>query len=96
MGNRISSMLQFAALGALGGLAGVILRRIFGLELIPAFLPASLNLLAAPLAGGLIGAGMGYFSRIMIEKNEERLARLTLPLVFSVFIDGLLLGLLLA
>lgn len=93
MGNRISYSLQCAALGALSGLAGVILRQYFIAIDIPPFLPAALRLVAAPFAGGAIGAALGYFSSMMIEKNEERLGRLRTFFSVSLLFDGLLLGL---
>lgn len=93
MENRISYTLQCAALGALGGLAGVVIRQFFLTLDIPPFLPEFLRLVAGPLAGGALGAGLGYFSSLMFETNPERLARLRQFFPLSILFDGLMLGL---
>lgn len=93
MENRISYTLQCAALGALGGLGGVVVRQYFLTLDIPPFLPEFLRLVAGPLAGAALGAGLGFFSSMMMEKNAERMAGLRRFFPLSILLDGLMLGL---
>lgn len=93
MGDRFSYALQCAAVGALAGVAGVVLRLYFLPIDFTLGLPPSLGYVAGPLVAGLLGWALAWFSSVMIEKNEARLNPLRTVILYSLIIDGLMLGL---